>query len=174
MTSLEVSLAMRLDVTEILDAADAPAAGAELNRLVFDQYSTDVTLTGDTDAAVDGAAVDLSKTLSGSSATLDLTAAPTARDITLSVDKTGKKLVAIVIVADAENNAAGVTIGPGDSDGYNLWGNSSSIVLLPGERLVRAFTAAASTHQAVASGDKTIKYAGTTGDVIQCLAVFDG
>lgn len=174
MTALEVSLALRLDVTEILEAADAPAAGSELNRLVFDQYSTDVTLDADSTPEVGGAAVDLSVDLASSSETLDLTAAPTARDINLTTDKTGQKLVAIVLVAAAENNAIGVTIGPGDTNGYNLWGNSSAIVLYPGERLVRSFTAAATAHQAVASGDRTIKFAGTAGDIVQCLAVFDG
>lgn len=174
MTTLEVSVACRLDVTEVLAAADAPAAGEQEKRLVFSGYSSDFSLDADTTTVADGQAVDCSTTLAGSSEVFDLTAAPAARDINTTIDKTGQKLVAILLVAGASNNASGLTIGPDTSNGYNLWGNTSSIKLLPGEKLLKSFDGVASALPAVSGSAKGIKVAGTTGDVLQALLVFTG
>jgi hypothetical protein len=117
--------------------------------------------------------VDLSFTLSGATKTWDLTAAPDAKNTSATVNLTGKKLVALIVVAPTDNAAAGVTMVAGASNGYDILGASTDrITIYPGQTFALFQLGAASSYDAVAAGDKTIDFAGTSGDDLDILAVF--
>lgn len=164
-----------LDVTETTDSADSPASPVDgvSNVRRFNAYNQ---LNKVLDAATTPKAdtvVDLSHTFSGTSKTWDLTAAPTAKDINDAVNLTGKKLVALLAYADPDNNASGVLIKSGATNGYDLFGNAAyGVVLYPGMSLDLFQLGAAAGEPAVGASDKTIDLTGTAADVVQILAVF--
>lgn len=113
---------------------------------------------------------DLSKTLSGASASLDLTAAPLARQPAVTTDLTGSKLFALQITAPSTNTAA-ITVKQGASNGFPILGAASLVVLNPGDRIVLVASAITS-KQAVDATHKTVDYAGTSGDSVKIVAYF--
>jgi hypothetical protein len=164
-----------IDVTETTTSTDSPASPVDgvSNVRRFNAYNQvnqvlDVNTTPKADTVVD-----LSHTFSGTSKTWDLTAAPTAKNITDTVDLTGKKLVGLIAYADPDNNASGVLIKSGATNGYDLFGNAAyGVVLYPGMSLDLFQLGAAAGEPAVGASDKTIDLTGTAADVVQILAVF--
>ncbi len=100
-------------------------------------------------------------TLSAGAGALDLTACAGGTNGT-TVDFTGAKLCAVLIVAPA-TNAAAITITPGVSNGYNLFGASCSYTLAPGDSVLAFFNA---STPAVGSTHKALAFAGTGTDVL--------
>jgi hypothetical protein len=164
-----------LDVTETVAAGYAPASPVDgvSNARRFGAYSQlNKILDGSTTPIAD-TVVDLSFTLAGASTTKDLTAAPDAKDIADTVDLTGKKLVAILIVAASDNNAAGVTVVPGAVNGYDILGAAADrLTIYPGQTVCLFQLGATSSWDAVGAADKTIDFTGTLGDELDILAVF--
>lgn len=164
-----------LDVTETLAAASSPASSVDgvSNTRRYNAYNQlNKTLQSSTTPVAD-TVVDMSFTLAGASTTIDLTAVPSAADVDVDVDLTGKKLVALLISADADNAAGGVTMESGAANGYDFLGDAAyGLTLYPGMTVNLFQLGAAAGLPAVAAGDKTIDFAGTAGDVIECLAVF--
>lgn len=132
------------------------------------QYST-YNIT-DEQATLTKDVTDLSHTLAGATGSLDLTAAPLARQPAVTLDLTGAKLFALQISAPIENVGA-ITVKQGASNGFPILGAASLVVLNPGDRIIlvaKALTA----KQAVDATHKTIDYAGTSGDSVKIVAYF--
>jgi ABC-type Fe3+ transport system substrate-binding protein len=172
--TLRATCTAMLDVLETIASASAPASPSDGvgNSRRFNLYNqNNKTLDGDTTPAID-TAVDLSFTFSGASETVDLTAAPDAKDINDLIDLTGKKLVGLIVYADPDNSG-NTTMESGATNGYDFLGDAAyGLTLSPG--MVHTFfqLGAVAGTDAVAAGDKTLDFAGTDGDVIQCLALF--
>ena len=174
--TVRVNASCGLDVTETVAAAYSPASPADgvSNVRRFNAYNQlNKILDGSTTPIAD-TVVDLSFALSGGTTkTWDLTAAPDAKNTAATVDLSGKKLVAMLITAPTDNNAAGITIVPGASNGYDILGGSSDrLTIYPGQTVCLFQLGAAANWDAVAAGDKTIDFTGTDGDEIDILAVF--
>jgi len=178
--TLFASIACRLDVKERADPTLSPASDETGQTRTYDQYSIDLALSGNTGSfpEIGGDVIDLSFTLGGTTKDFDLTAAPWAGDTGKTVDKTGKKLVAILIVMANANNAAGVTFGPQGANGYALFGAANVPRFYPGTTnlLVIADPAQAAAvtvnTPAVAAGAKDLRFTGTAADSWKCLAIF--
>lgn len=98
-------------------------------------------------------------TLTAGAATIDLTAVKGVNDV--DQDATGLK-VQTLIVYNPSSNA--ITISPGASNGYALFGSGNDIEIPPGGRMQFYFK---NSTPDVASGVKEIDLAGTGTDTIQ-------
>jgi len=96
--------------------------------------------------------------------TIDLTALSGTQS---DIDATGDKVQYLQLITDDENVAA-ITIKPGSSNPYNLFGSSNEIDLGAGVEVLAKF---AETLDDVAAGAKTIEIAGTAGDKIKIQIV---
>lgn len=174
MSTKAVQAIASLKITETLSSAESPASSSAGNSRIFDNYNAVVALSATSTPKADGPVFDLSTTIAaGPTPTdFDLTAAPSARDISEMLDGTGKKLVAIKIQCHKNNNVAGVTIGPQGGNGYNLFGNTSVPLFYPGTETVIVYNAANTLHAAVAAGAKDIRISGAVGDKVNILAQF--
>lgn len=159
--SVSAALKIHCTVTEILDR-DITAAGqaAAVRTITHDGMNRTITPTPTTVVSI------FRKTMSGGAATIDFTALPTTNGAT--VDATGLKLQVAMFTVPS-TNANGVNIGPGASNGYDIWGASNDITLAPNNTNCTYF---ADASPDVASGDKTIDIAGTGSQVLDCLLVF--
>jgi len=177
--SLNATVHAQLDVRELADAATSPSSGAGGNQRVYDQYSLNLTLKSDSFPPVAGQAIDLSHTLTGTTKDFDLTAAPWAGDVSKTVDKSTKKLVAIILRFAKGNNAAGVAFGPQGANGYALFGAGIVPVFYPGTELVLFLAdpdqaSLTLNTPAVAAGAKDLRFTGAVGDNWKCLGIFNG
>ena len=162
-----------LSGTEQVDSTTSPASTSGGNTRRFTAYNVEnVSLTSTSTPNVDSPPADLSKTLSSSSETISLTAAPLARDVAKTQDLTGKKLVAILLSAPVGNSNP-ITIAPAASNGYNLFGASGQVTLQPGEAIVKLYESGATNNSPSVSGTaKDITISGTTGDEVEIIAYF--
>lgn len=171
----QATLTCSFDVTETTAAASSPASPADgsSNSRRFSEYSqANKILNGSTTPKAD-TIVDLSRTLAAASETQDLTAAPLARDISQTVDLTGKKLVGLIINAKTTNAAAGVTMESGATNGYDFLGDAAyGLTLYPGMTVEIFQLGASASLDPVGASDKTIDFAGTISDELEILALF--
>lgn len=169
------TLTCSMDVTETIAAASSPASPADGNsnaRRYSEYNQTNKVLSGSTTPKAD-TVVDLSRTLAAVGETQDLTAAPLASNVATTVDLTGKKLVGLQIHAKSTNNAAGVTLEPGASNGYAFLGAAAyGLTLFPGMTVELFQLGAAAGLAAVAAGAKNLDFAGTVADELEILALF--
>jgi len=164
---MRATIKAALDITVDFDATVAPQINPAAAAVELNQLSVSKQLTGDTVPDLQGDPVDLSHTLSGSSGSIDLTAAPIANKIASTVDLTGKRLIAMILSAPTTNSAV-ITVATGASNGYTL----GTIRVEPGETIVIGQTKKVSTRAAVAAGAKILDVTGTTTNAIKILAVF--
>lgn len=134
---------------EFVDPADATYTVNGLN--------TTTTLDGTTTPAVTKEA-SLALALSSGSITLDLTAIADANGGT--VDGTGLKVQTIKLANPADNNGA-ITIVPGASNAYNLFGSAFSLTIPVGGEIL-AYLPEGTPD--IASGAKEIDITGTGTD----------
>lgn len=168
-TTLSVQLAMT--AREVLSAADAPLSSAENDRdLQINGLNQALSLTSASDPAIEQPPVVQTVTLGGSPTTIDLTAAPLQAGRT--EDMTGEKLIGFALRA-RDDNAGNMTIKPSASNGYNLFGGGTGLVILgPGQQINSIFVGVNSNLPAVAAGAKNIEISGTSGDVLDVLLFF--
>lgn len=176
--TLTVTASAKLDIRETADSTASPSSGDGGNERTYNQYSLDAFLNSASFAPVGGQAIDLSSTLSGTTKDFDLTAAPWAGDVSKTVDKTGAKLVGIILQAAKGNNAAGVTFGPQGGNGYALFGAAKTPIFYPGDQVVLfsadpLLTSLTLNRPVVGASAKDLRFAGTPGDTWKCLAVFN-
>jgi len=177
--SLSATFGARLDFREQADATTSPASSAGGNQRSYDQYSLDLNLNSASFPPLGGQVVDLSFTLTGTTKDFDLTAAPWAGAVTSTIDKSTKKLVALILRFAKTNNAAGVAFGPQGANGYALWGAGQVPVFYPGTQLVLGLVdpdqvALTLNTPAVAAGAKDLRFTGAVGDTWKCLLGFNG
>lgn len=120
---------------------------------------------------LDRDAIDLSHTLSGTTGSVDLTAAPLARSPASTFDLTDDYLWAVQLSAPS-TNADPITVKQGASNGFPLLGAASLVILAPGDTLVLVGTAL-TDRQKVDATHKIIDIAGTSTDKVNILAFFD-
>lgn len=156
--------------TEELGADAAPFSTSTADRrLLVNALNESATLNSASTPALEAAPLVQEVTVTAGTTTIDLTAAPISGDRTL--DLTGKKLVAWQIKAAADNSDD-VTIAPGSSNPYPLFGASNERDLEPGELAMGAITGVASGKPAVSSTVKTIDITGTEDDVVSVILYF--
>lgn len=167
MSTTRASIQQAVTATEILDQSETPAAASDQGRtLQYGAFNVSSSLTDQTTPAIEAPPAAARIELDNSGATtLDLTAMPLARDASKTHDYTGKRVVAAILKAGAAN-AGAITIAPGASDPYPLFGAGNEVDLAPGMALQISFVGVGSGAPAVASGAKTIDISGTEGDAL--------
>jgi hypothetical protein len=178
--ALRATIRAALEVRESADDTTSPASAEGGNQRVYDQYGLDVALSGETGSypEIGGQAIDLSHTLSGGTTKdFDLTAAPWCGDISTTVDKTGKKLVAIELQFDKGNNAAGVAFGPQGGNGYALFGAGLVPKFFPGATVIIALAdpdqeSLTVNTPTVGGSAKDLRFTGADGDSWVGKAIF--
>jgi len=157
---------------ETLDADDAPFSLVANNRdITVNSLKTNGSLNATSTPKVEKAPAVKLVTLAGSIVTIDLTAAEISGGRT--EDMSAKKLVAFEISAPS-TNTGDVTIEPGATNGYDLFGASGLLVFSPGQVLKSIISGAASSRDAVGASDKTIDISGTSGDLLYVVLYFGG
>lgn len=154
-----VKVTMNLSGEETLSEATAPgASNAAGRKLKSDGLGVSKLLNATSTPAITAGPVIWDVTMAGTTQSLDLTAAPLQGGRTL--DATGKKVVLAKILAD-KGNSGNVTVAAHDTNGYDLFGNTTTgVVFAPGRHEMFAFTDIASPLDAVASGKKIIELTG--------------
>lgn len=178
--TLRAQLDAILNVWETADETTSPASDEAGRTRQFTDYSTSLALHGGSTSfpEIGGPVADLSQTLAGASADIDLTAAPQANDIARTKDFTGKRLVALVYYFPRTNNAAGCTFGGHGANPYTLFGTTVKPAFYPGANGVLFYAdrdqgaAFTSPLPAVAAGAKDLRLTGTAADVMKMLAIF--
>jgi hypothetical protein len=172
MSTSTADVALLLTVQEILSAAEAPATSEELARtLTYSAFNGRQKLSSTSTPALDSPPAARAITLAGSTVTLDLTAMNLARSASETYDFTGKKLIAAIFKANSANVAA-ITIAPGASNAYAVFGTAKDIIIGPGRLEAFAFLSLGSDLPAVAAGAKNIDISGTSGDKLDVLLLF--
>lgn len=115
--------------------------------------------------------IDLSKTLSGTTGSIDLTAAPLARQPAVTFDLTDDYLYAVQLYAPSANTGA-ITVKQGTTNGFPLLGAASLVILNPGDTIC-LLASSLTNKQKVDATHKTIDFAGTSGDSVKIVAYFD-
>lgn len=178
--SINAALDLGMNVQESADATTSPSStsGGQGATRIFDAFNTLLQYTAGTYPPVSGRVVDLHTVLASSPTDLDLTAIPSAADVSKAVDLTGLKVVAGVLWAP-KDNAGGIEISLPMADGYELFGGADDVVtLLPGQRLVFGLDgeqddAFANPNVAVSGTHKLITLTGTpTTDELYGLLLF--
>ena len=144
---------------ESVDPANSPAQGANAIPYAYNAYN----LVAESDD-LNLPPVDLSS----GPGTIDLTAAPLARerDLTIDLSADAANLHSILCYAD-EDNVWPITVQPGASNGYPV----PTVTLRPGARFVLS-SGQEPLLQSVDATHKTIDIVGTSGDVVHIIAYF--
>jgi len=163
--TVTLSAVLQMTAKEILAAADLPSANSEADRTWnhnglnhSDNYSGSSTVSIDQIVPID---IDLT----GSPITVDLTNAPKTGGRTAE-DHTGLKVIGLLLNAPT-GNAGAVSMAPGASNPYPLFGTAKDIEIAPGR--VLAFMEQTVGLAAVSSSVKSIDFDGTNGDHIDGL-----
>ena len=156
--SVQATITSKIVVAETLEI---PSVGRPVVR--HDSFKTDATLNADTtpDAT---AVVSMVVTLTAGAATVNLAALPGSQG---TFDATGLKIRSLWVKnlkEDGTANTGAVTITPGASNGYNVFGSASGLVTL---ELGDTHHWTCNSSQTIASGDRTIDFAGTGTDEFQ-------
>jgi Cu/Ag efflux protein CusF len=174
----KLSVSLQITGQEVFSAVEAPAAANEEQRtLRTGSNSTSLNKSTTTVPKVDKPPISQKITLGAGTTTLDLAAIAALAmpsGAMRTVDMTGAKLKTLVLRTEPANNVAGVTIAPGGSNPYPMFGAGNAIVLYPDSQLVLTFrnTEPAAGIPAVAGGAKEIDLSGTTADVIHIEMYF--
>lgn len=176
--ALSAVLDLGMNAQEAADSDTSPSSSeGQAAARIFDALNTTLRYTDETYPPISGRVVDLYTVIASSPLDLDLTAIPTAADISEVVDLTGLKLVAGVLWAPKDNVGSIRISCP--ANGYELFGAAGdAITLLPGQRFSYGLDGESDTdftnpNVAVAAAHKLIHLVGTpTTDVLKGLLLF--
>jgi hypothetical protein len=175
MTTHSAEFFLQMKGKEIFSLAEAPTAPDEEARtLRTGGISFKKELNDSSVPPFDAPIVKQTITLGGSPTTLDLTAVAALvipALATRTVDLTGKKLLAVALLA-ASTNTGEVTIAPGASNPYPLFGTGNERDLAPGEIHMQTLTALANPKPAVSGTAKTITISGSSGNKLDLELYF--
>lgn len=175
--TITANLNLSLNAVEAADTTTSPSSGTQGAQRIFDALAKSLNFGAATYPPVNFRVVDLYTLLAGATADLDLTAIPTAADLTKTVDLTGKKVVAGAFWAP-KANAATIRIAAGAATPYHLFGTATDGWTLPrGKRFAFGLdgeldTAFTNGNQAVAAANKLIRLTGTAGDKLYGVLLF--
>lgn len=147
-----VNIGLTLDANETVASTLAGFAATGGTNLAHFGFSTRVNLTPSSTPDVEAVSYQ-TLALTAGAKTIDLTALPVTGG---TYDATGKKVRAFMVKNKAGN--AVLTVSEGATNGYALLGTGFTFKLLAGQQLLVYLADSAPT---VASGDKTIDFAGT-------------
>jgi hypothetical protein len=164
--------------SQTIATADSPiqvGAGTAVDSF---QVAINTSLV-DTDSPGPDTLVGGSYTLTnGAPTTIDLTAVPSLQHDGVNVDCTGKKLLGIMLATDPANTGT-VTVNPHGTNGYDLFGASSLVILQRGEVLCTGMqkktdgTLPTWGKDAVGASDKQIELStSVTGSIVKIHMVF--
>ena len=169
MSSISVDLGMRMNAKEVFTAGELPIAASEAERtLKLNVLAHSTTLNGSSTPKVDKPPV-YKKISAAGTTTIDLTAAPAIvapGSSTRSVDMSGAKVKGYLIRC-GEANAGLVTIAPGASNPYPLFGTGNEIDLGAGAVIAQTFDGVESNLPAVAALVKEIDVTTTGTDEVE-------
>lgn len=175
-TSLQIT--MRSLAQVVLPDIYVPGARSDSDRTVnVNDNAVQATLTGDTTPAPTEIMVQEVTIGAGGSEDIDLTAAPIIGALSggapaASETLNTKILTYLEIHTDADN-AAAVTIAPGSSNGFPLFGASiADGVKLPADGHLAQYVASGD-GAVVGASAKIVNVAGTEDDVVTILMVFE-
>ncbi len=172
MSTTSVSYSMNINVAEQLTAAEMPSAGSEdARRRSFSGLNRTGRLSSTSTPAVEVPAGFQKITIGAGVTTIDLTAMPAARDPGDALDYSTKKLIGVRIHADPGNSGM-VTIAPGASNPYPLFGAGNEQDFYPGEKSDKMLLGVASSHPAVSGTAKNIAVSGTENDIVELMLLF--
>lgn len=172
MSASTASLRMSATIQEILTALEAPSAANEAGRtLTHGSYNRSGTLNASSTPALEAPLSFQEITVTGGTTTLDFTALALARDVNETHDYTGKKVIGGWITADPDN-AGAVTIAPGSSNPYPLFGATNEKDIGPGRMDMFSFQDVGSDLAAVSGSAKTIDITGTADDIVTIGLIF--
>jgi hypothetical protein len=172
MSQKQLQATIAFSSVEVLTAVEAPATKTDAERTIRQSgFGTDVALKGSSLPAVTQPASVQTLTMTGSAVTIDLTnlaglaIPPTA---TRALNLTAAKIIGFHIKPRSAN-AGPVTVAPGGSNPYPLFGTGNHIVLQPGQEIGCVFNGIASTLPAVGPTVKNIDITGTAADLVDIL-----
>ena len=169
MSTTTCNVTLNLKGQEVLSTSEAPGANDESERTFhYSGFQFQKNITDTSTPKIEKTPVEREITLTSGTTTIDLTAAATRASRT--IDNTGKKLVALLLKNVSTTNT--VTIAPGSSNPYPLFGSGNSVVLQAGETIAKAITGVASGHSAVSGTVKNIDITGTNGEKLQLYFYF--
>ena len=172
MSSSTAAVRMQATIREILTALEAPAATNEAGRtLEFGSYNLSSTLNASSTPALEAPPSSQEITITAGTTTLDFTALALARNVSETYDYTGKKVIGAIFKTDPAN-AGAVTIAPGSSNPYPLFGSGNEKDIGPGRMDMFFFDTVGSNLAAVSGTAKTIDLTGTEDDIITVVLLF--
>lgn len=158
------SAKVTLSVTANEQIDDNAPAVLSTAQVAHDQYKTSATLSSSTTPAITEV-VSVLVTLSGGAATVDFTSLTKAGGG--SLDTTGLKLQAAYFEVPGSSS---MTISDGATNGYNIFGDASGQVTIPGTGSLGFYFPEGLDD--VATADATIDFAGTGTDTCKCVFLF--
>lgn len=166
LTSLE--MIQKLQGREVFDATEVPFGTTEQARtLTVNGVSISKNLSATTTPKINKPPVSLAITIAGD-ITIDLTAVAGLAmppGATRTLDMTTAKLVAFIMKAKSDNSAV-INVAPGAANPYPIFGAGNDIDIPKGFCLTGGFVDVASELPAVSGTVKTIKFAGTDGNIL--------
>lgn len=172
MSTSTAAVRMQATIREILTALEAPQATNEAGRtLEHGAYNLSRTLSASSTPALESPPSAQDITITAGTTTLDLTALKLARDNGTTYDYTGKKVIGAIFKTDPDN-AGAVTIAPGSSNPYPLFGATNEKDIGPGRMDMFFFDEVGSNLAAVSGSAKTIDITGTEDDVVTVVLLF--
>lgn len=172
MSDTALTYAQNITPVETLTAAEMPSAANESARqFTYAGLNRTGRLSSTTTPAVEVPPGYQKITIGAGTTTIDLTAMPSARDPDVAEDYTAKKLIGVRIRA-ASGNSGNVTVAPGSSNPYPLFGATNEVDVVPGEQIDKLIASVASSHPAVSGTVKTIDVTGTLNDVVDIMLLF--
>jgi len=161
--SVQATITQNVTAVETLDE-NMHASAASRSQVTHDGFNTTVVLNSTSTPPASEVGC-FEQDLTAGAATIDLTAMPSTNGAT--VDGTGKRVQAAKF-KNPSDNANNMTITEGASNGYDGFGASFSIILVPGAE-VTIFTNDGGTD--ISGTNKTIDIAGTSTQTLEVSLV---
>ncbi len=159
-STISVTKQQNITIVETFSGGDAAD-----NTLKFTYLNSEETLTASTTVPVTKHA-EFSQAMTSGAVTLNLVALP-GKTADETVVGTGLK-VQLAKFTNPSTNANNITLVPGASSGFNIFGAASSVTLVPGQSVT--FEGKDGSPD-IDSSHRTIDVTGTTTQVIQCVFV---
>jgi len=165
--TISASLLLQITGKETLGTDDHPGGSSTNDRtLAHNAFNASATFSA-TSTPTGQRIVEIEITLGAGTTTIDLTSAPKSAGRT--EDLTGFKAVAGLLTAP-RTNSGDVTVAPGASNPYPLFGTGNSVAVPAGRTMAFGDTEQANLA-AVSSSAKTIDVSGTSGDILRLMLV---
>jgi len=171
MSDKSLTIDLKLTGKEVFSSAEAPWAKNENQRTLNSANKNNRAVLDDSSTTPQLALAPCVQTVTvggAGSTSVDLTSLPglvLPDDATRTIDGTGYKIVAARFKTPSDN-AGNITIKPGLTNAYELFGTSNEVDIPPGHVVVFGAIDAAAASPTIAAGVKEIEVDGTVGDTV--------